>query len=242
MTSPVATLKNRDVSYIDALLLDTLGRLKVVPSTTFQGIPHDDIRVWCHKHAIYGLVTTELVDWLKDRIGQRSAIEIGSGNGCLGRALDIPHTDSYIQADPAIQALYAMQGQPTVTYGKSVEKLEAIDAVRKYRPQVVVGMWVTQYVAPEDPLPVGGGSIYGIKEREILRSPGLEEYIVVGSHSVHGTKDILLNPPTGWSCKLFKPPGLRSRAADPMGNTIYVFTKGSSGSDMNRVDGGGENS
>ena len=223
MTGPISFLSHRDVTYLDALLLDQ-GRLRVLDASALASVPHDDLRYWCHMRAVYGLVTTELVAWLADRIGGRSAIEIGSGNGALGRALGIPRTDSRIQETPEMQMFYRLQGQATVTYGEDVERLDALAAVRRYRPKVVVGMWVTEYVSPHETPGPGGGSIYGIDERALF-AEGVETYIVVGNLTVHGQKRILHEPPTGVTVEGFAASWIWSRSAAPSQNCILVWDK-----------------
>ena len=183
-----AILARRDVNYLDELLLDEQGRLRIVPSSVYEGLNWDELRLWMHHRAVYGLPTTELIEYLTGLIGDRTAIEIGAGNGCFGRALDIPMTDSFTQRDPEVAFLYQIQGQPTVDYGSDVEKLEALEAVKKYRPQVVFGSWVTQW----SPGPHHPGSAWGIREDQLLEL--VETYIVFGSIRNHGTKDICARP------------------------------------------------
>lgn len=223
MLGPMSILSPRDASYIDAILLNEEGRLKPVPSAVLATIPHDDLRYWCNRKAVYGLPTTELVAWLGERIAGRTAIEIGSGNGCLGRALGIPRTDSHVQATPKMRLIYTLQGQPVITYGTDVEQLDAVEAVQKYRPQVVIGQWVTQYISPDEPPPPGGGSVYGIKERVILADPVVEEYLVVGNLLIHGAKSILQDPPQGWKVDAVAAPWIWSRASEPMANCILIW-------------------
>lgn len=223
MRNPVSILSRRDVSAIDRLLLDE-GRLRAVDASVLEAVPHDDLRYWCATRAVYGLVTTELVAWLRERIGGRSAIEVGSGNGGLGRALGIPRTDSRIQETPEMRALYALQGQAVITYGADVEKLDALAAVRKYRPAVVVGMWVTEYVAPDDTPGPGGGSIFGIDERALF-DEGVETYVVVGNINIHGQKSIVRDPPRGVRLEVLTAPWIWSRSASPSLNAVLVWDK-----------------
>ena len=197
-------LQHRDTSYLDNLLLDKQGRLKVVPSSTHQSIPWEDIRLWCHLHAVYGLPTTELVEYLGQLIDGRKAIEVGAGNGTLGRALDIPRTDSFIQLRPDVALFYLAQGQPLVEYGDDVECLDAIAAIKKHRPQVVIGSWVTQTSDGSRP-----GCMFGLDEEEILRQ--VETYVVFGSLRNHGGEKKVINQ---HDHKVIQEPWMRSRAPD----------------------------
>jgi len=222
--SPSTFLIARDVSYIDSLLFDDCQRLRCVPDAVIAGIDHQDLMVWCLKNAVYGLVTEELVAWLKELIGDRSAIEVGSGNGSLGRALGITRTDSFIQDRVDVALYYIAMGQPIIAYGHDVEKLEAQEAVDKYKPQVVIGSWLTQWIDPELPPPPAGGSIYGIREEELLRSPSVEAYVVVGNREVHGAKAICRFP-----YDVYQFPWIRSRSSRPAGNAIFVWCCGEMG-------------
>jgi len=220
-SGPAVVLKHRDVSYLDRLLLDEVGRLRPVSAGALARVDYSDLMYWCNRHAVYGIPTFELIGWLKDRIGSRSrsAIEIGSGNGCLGRALGIPMTDSWVQTTPEMQLLYGLQGQPTITYGEDVEKLEALEAVAKYHPKVVVGQWVTHWIDPNLPPPPGGGSVYGIKENEILDL--VETYIVVGNTTIHGQKKIVHEHPP----EVLRAPWIWSRSQHPTLNCVMIWDR-----------------
>lgn len=232
MLGPTTVLAHRDISYLDDLLLDpsvarSEYRLRTVPASTYGGMPYTDLQYWCARRAFYGLPTTELVGWLHDLIGDRGAIEVGSGTGALGRALGVPRTDSFNQQQPDVALLYALSGQQVITYGSDVERLEALEAIRKYQPQVVVGQWVTEYVAPSEVPGPGGGSVYGLKEREILAQPCVETYAVVGNLAIHGQKSIARDVPRGWVLTVHKFPWIWSRATKPEQNCIMVWDRGS---------------
>jgi len=200
---------------ISALLLKD-GELQVFPAAVFDFFPKEQLAYWCNREAVYGLPTTELVSFLKERIGTRSAIEIGSGVGALGKALGIPCTDSYMQEVPEVKNFYALTGQPPVRYGAHVEKLEALDAVAKYNPKVVVAQWVTEYVSPLSKPGALGGSVYGVREEQMLKH--IDEYILVGHEGVHSQKAISPNVN-----ETLRPAWLRSRSLR-LGNVIYVWT------------------
>jgi len=197
-------------------LLDENGHLKLLTASDYDRIPRESLRLWCHKNARYGLPTAELVDWLKEFINGRSAIEIGCGAGDLAHFLGIPATDSKIQAEPAVAALYRGMGQPPVVYPDWVEKIEAVEAVRKYKPQVVVAQWVTHWIDPNLPPPPGGGCMFGPKEDEIL-AEGVT-YVMIGNRRIHGAKPILK-----YGHKEFQFPFIRSRASFPEDDIIYVW-------------------
>lgn len=174
---------NKDVSYIDDILYDASGRLRIVPSATVRTLPADDLRLWLHFNGVYGLPTTELVDFLHGYIDGRGAIEIGAGNGALGRALGIPSTDSYLQTRPDIALYYRTVKQPTISYGADVIEMDAATAVEYFKPDVVIASWVTQLAHGTMP-----GCAWGIDEKEMLLH--IEEYILFGSLRNHGSKEI----------------------------------------------------
>lgn len=209
----------RILSDLDAQLRDEKGQLRVLPSKVYADIDPMDLRIWCNRRAIYGLPTTELIDWLREFIGDRTAIEVCSGNGVFGRALDIPRTDNWLQADnPEVILTLMAQKQPLVEYGTDVEKLEAVEAVRKYDPQVVIGSWVTHWIDPHKPMPLGGGSIYGPRENRILNHPSVEAYVVIGNTDTHGHKPLLKR-----EHRIVQGPWIHSRARQPENNALFVW-------------------
>jgi len=166
------------------------GKLQVLDASEWNQFEQEQISIFCVKNAFYGLPTTEMIAWLKDRIGKRSAIEIGAGNGVLGRALEITMTDSFIQDSPEVRAHYQSLKQPTIQYGSDVEKLDYKDAIVKYKPDVVIGQWVTQLW--KDHSDDGSGSIHGLDEEWILEN--VPTYIHIGNENTHGRKRILKRP------------------------------------------------
>jgi hypothetical protein len=171
------------------------------------------------RHGLYGLYTTELVDWVRDRIAGRTALEIGAGNGVLAAALGIRATDSFQQQEPAIKAYYEAMRQPTVKYGDHVERLDALAAVCKYRPQVVVGCWVTHRF---DALqPHREGNTAGIDEVALMDH--CDEYIFIGNRHVHATKPLW--EASGVLNEIFLPSGLYSRSMNSDDNFIACFRR-----------------
>jgi hypothetical protein len=108
----------------------------------------------------------------------------------LAQALDIPATDNRQQEDEDIRAYYRALGQPMVPYGDHVEKLDAIAAIAKYRPQVVIACWVTHRF--EADCLEAGGSATGVDEAAVVAA--CEEYIVIGNERVHAGKPIWALP------------------------------------------------
>ena len=150
------------------------------------------------RQGIYQLPTWELIDWLKEAIGRRMAIEICAGRSCLGRPLGIPMSDSYLHLHPDMQRMYQMLKQTPTQPPDDVERLTANEAVRKYKPQVVIGAWVTQ-LGTEG---LDQTNPCGTDEEAILDTGCI--YIHIGNVGAHGKKRILNRPhlefyTRGWS-------------------------------------------
>lgn len=195
------------------------GRLKLLPASEFQSVPHDHLRLWCHQTARYGIPTVELIEWLKEEIGGRFAIEVGAGNADLGHLLGITSTDSRIQQTPELRAYYALGGQIPTDPPPDVRSMDAITAIKHYSPQVVVASWLTRkFIVGKDREGKAEASIYGPEEEKIIKR--CRVYIHIGNDNVHGQKTILSLPHDTYYF-----PWLVSRAEDQGKNTIKVWRR-----------------
>lgn len=208
-------LPNEDVEYLDDLLLDSEGLLQVVPAAVLAAHPPVHLSIWGNKRGVYCFPTVELIDWLRNRIAGRSAIEICSGNGAIGRALNIPRTDSYNQTTPQMLAYYKLYNQTPIFPPSDVQKFEANEAVDHFKPDVVIGSYVTQKYIPSDE-GVVGSSLFGVDELALV--PKVKTYITIGNDSSHGDKRICQR-----SHRVFRFPWLYTRTMEPDGNGIYVW-------------------
>ena len=197
-------------------LLREDGVMKLLHAEELDRFPRDDLRVWAHLHGRYGLPTVELVTWLKNFIGSRKAIEIGSGAGDLCAHLGITGTDNWQQTWPDVRARYALMRQPVIRYPDFVEKYDAVEAVRVHRPDVVVGSWITSWIDPNLPVPPGGGNVYGVKE-DVLLDQGVT-YVLIGNLATHGQKPILSLPHEEHAL-----PFIRSRALKPELDRVFIW-------------------
>ena len=170
-------------------LFDKAGTLLPHPWILWDGYDIGQRAKFGHKHGIYSFPTTEAVTFIREIIDgrERQALEIGSGHGAWGKALGIRCTDSFLQRRKDVAANYAQMGQPQASYGAHVEKLEAIKAVRKYRPKVVVASWVTQKFRADRFCMRGNAD--GVDELRLLEL--VDEYILIGNTAQHGDKMIL---------------------------------------------------
>lgn len=208
-------LPNENVDYMDDLLLNSDGRLRVVPAETLAALPPIHISIWANRKGIYCLPTTELINWLQVKIVGRSAIEICAGNGAIGRALNIPRTDSYNQTKSEMMALYKLYGQTPIFPPDDVQEFEANDAVDHFKPEVVLGSYITQKYIPSDEGKVGS-SVYGVDELSLL--PKVKLYIAIGNSSSHGDKRINALPHD-----VYKFSWLFTRTLKPEENEIRIW-------------------
>lgn len=187
----------------------------VAPAGYYACTSPEERAMFGHKNACYGFVTLELIQWLQKRIGTRTAIEIGAGNGVLAAALGIPATDSKMQTDPQVAAAYAGMGQPTIEYGRNVRRLNAKEAVKEFKPQVVIANWVTHLYRPIRH--EAGGNMYGVNEEQIISK--CEEYIFIGNEEVHAGKSIWDKPH-----EIIYPDWLYSRSVNGSRNFIAIWS------------------
>lgn len=193
------------------------GRMRVMPASYYADTTVQERALFGTRNAFYGFLTQELIDWLQDRIAGRTAIEIGAGHGGLAATLGIPATDSKMQENPQVAAQYEAIGQPTIQYGDNVERLDAKDAVTRYKPQVIIASWVThQYKRSRHE---AGGNMFGVDEEYLLKR--CEEYIFIGNEQVHKGKSIWTLPHDK-----IQPDWLYSRAVNGTPDFIATWKKG----------------
>lgn len=201
---------------LDQVLLDAEGRMRSVPAAELAAFPLENLRYWAKRRGRYGLPTTELVAWLREQIAGRSAIEVGAGNGDLGRLVGIPMTDSHVQARPDMIELYRRIDETSIHPPGDVQKLSGLTAVKRKRPKVVVASWVTQLWKKGDTEDAIGSFVYGLDEQAMLKL--IDTYIFIGSRRAHADKRILKLPHA-----TYRFPWLYSRAFEREDNVIYVW-------------------
>lgn len=211
-------IANLDISHLDKLLLDENGVLKPLPANDLRNIPTQELKVWAVKNAVYQFPTTELIEFLGNEIGDRSAIEICAGHGGIGKALNIPSTDSFMQQLPEVQQFYAALKAPTTNPPAHVLKYEATEAVDYFKPQVVVGAYVTQLYKEGDTESGIGSNIYGVNEEYIVEK--VETYIMIGNLMSHQDKRVFSSP-----YKEYQFPWLINRSRRQNLNRIWIWNK-----------------
>ena len=205
--------RERDLS---PMALDGYGLPKVLPTSFWEATTPAERALFGHRHGIYLFPTVELVAHLHELIGGRSAIEIGSGNGVLARALGIPATDNCMQRRERYRRIYEAAGQPTVTYGRNVTAMDAATAVRRHKPDVVIAAWVTHRFRYDRRW--AGGNEIGVDEEDVIAH--CSSYVMIGNEHIHRTKSIWDLPHT-----ITYPPFVVSRAANGSRDFLAVFTK-----------------
>jgi hypothetical protein len=187
------------------------GLLKIKPYSFYKGVNENELKFFLHQNAIYVLPTTELIDWLKENI-IGTAIEIGAGHGAIGRALNIPTTDSRMQERPEIKFIYESSGQPVIKYNNDIEKLDAIQALDKHKPDTVIGAFITHKYDER----IGNGNAFGVQEELILQRT--KRYINICNKVTHKDKPILKV-----KHKEYKFDWLITRAVNQNENAIIMF-------------------
>jgi hypothetical protein len=209
----IKELPPMNVDHLDELFFVD-GLIQPVPAVRFDLIDPMQLKVWWHTRATYCYPTLELVAWLKERIAGRSAIEIGAGKTCVCRALGIPLTDARLHERPDVKVWFQMMNQPLVVPPDDVEKLTDVEAIEKYKPEVVVGCWVTQLYRPPDMV---DSNMYGVDEVGIVEKA---DYILIGNRRTHGRKHVFHLP-----FEEINVPWLRTRGFDAHLNRIWYFRR-----------------
>ena len=143
--SDVTIFNKSDISELEDLLLKD-GELQIVSYEELETFTQNQISQFCVENGFYSIPTIELINFLREEIGQEQllqTIEIGAGHGAISRELNIRAVDNYMQLKPEIRALYESLEQTIVPYGKHVEEIDGNEAIRKYKPKVIVGAYCT---------------------------------------------------------------------------------------------------
>lgn len=206
-------LKPCDLREITSELMKD-GLLRIKSHWFYKKRKRNEVLLFMHEHGIYTLPTLELVTWLQANI-EGTAIEIGAGNGAIGRALGIPITDSKQQERLDMMIAYAGVQQPPIKYPDDIEKLEAMEAVAKYNPNTVIGSYITHKWKPgvsDD------GNMFGVDAEEMMLR--IDKYIMIGNINTHRN-----NPIFKRKYKSYPAEWLITRAEDQSKNRVFVFNK-----------------
>jgi hypothetical protein len=222
-TSPsfgISLLPKDNTTYLDEMLLDQDGALRILPYSDLKNIPHVHLMKFCVEHGYYCIPTQELIDFLNEEIGQQKekTIEVAAGSGVIAKALGIVATDSKMQLEPAVLSYYRLLKQTIVPYDKSVkvDRIDAAKAVRKYKPDIVVAAWLTHKYNKREHWREGNQQ--GVDEVNMFES--INKYINIGNEVTHAKKPILELPH-----RTIKADWLLSRSAHADKNVIFIWEK-----------------
>lgn len=87
-----------------------------------------------------------------------------------------------MQERPEIKMYYLMGGQPVIQYPSDVEKLDAEQAINKYKPDTVIGCFITH----KFDYSTNSGNAFGVQEEFIIKN--VRRYINVGNLETHRLK------------------------------------------------------
>lgn len=172
-------LTKQDISEIEAYTGASSGIIKPLPVAEVEKFGWEKILLFMYKYGLYTLPTVELIDYLAGIVRGKRAIEIGAGMGTIGRSLRIPITDSRMQELPEVKAYYDAVRQPVIRYPDDVEKLDALAAVEKYEPEVVIGSYITHKWKPG----MQSGNQWGVDTGELIKR--VPAYYMIGNMETH---------------------------------------------------------
>ena len=172
-------LTKQDISDIEAYTGASSGIIKPLPVAEVEKFGWEKILLFMYKYGLYTLPTVELIDYLAGIVRGKRAIEIGAGMGTIGRSLRIPITDSRMQERPEVKAYYDAMRQPVIRYPDDVEKLDALAAVEKYEPEVVIGSYITHLWKPG----MQSGNQWGVDTGELIKR--VPAYYMIGNSETH---------------------------------------------------------
>lgn len=130
-------------------LCNSQGIIYPIPYSFIKNDTLDTLNLVMQNLGLYTFPTLELCEWLNSQIDDdpelepHSAIEICAGTGWIGRQLGIPITDIKNMEDPIVEKIMIDQFSVPTIYAKDTEQLEASEAVNKYKPDIVIGSFVT---------------------------------------------------------------------------------------------------
>lgn len=178
---------------LDLIKIVSDGELvKPVPYADVKDVGHSNLNLVMQMMALYTFPTVELIDFLRNEIDDGDpefapdAIEICAGSGWIGRSLDIPMTDSYLQQREDVKQLYLDNGCMPIKYPSDVEKLDAVSAIKKYDPEFVIGSYVTRKWG------LGSrreGNMYGVDTGWVVNN--CHKFYLIGNENVHSGDPIM---------------------------------------------------
>lgn len=163
-----------------------------IPDNIIKNYPLESWIIFLGHNGVYQLPTEGLISFLGHLIKGKKAIEICCGMGLVANALGIPATDRMLSQGTGNENADIMLKKDEQIYARypyqfldNVENLTSYQAVIKYRPDIVIGCWVTPKAKGRKL-----GSAYGTDEEKLLQQ--VKTYIHCGSsvNPIHSHKEI----------------------------------------------------
>lgn len=165
---------------------------KIVPAEEILKLGDHNRQILMTQLGLYVWPTQELVEFFKKHITNKtSVLELGAGNGVLGKTLGWNSTDNFSQSNQfnarnkqeklynamALMQLQAYNIAP-VNYGSNVINLDAYDAIREYKASAIVGLYLTDITQNE----------FTIDLVDALLHANTETFYLVGNMNTHHNK------------------------------------------------------
>lgn len=192
---------------------------KALPAQQYLSYHRDSFRHFCNVTSRYAIPTLETIQFLQEILDPETSLEIGAGNGDFSYHLKIKGTDSGIQTNPEIRPYYELTGQQPIKPPSTIELLDAVTAVKKYKPETVFASWVSQKYdeSKGDIRDQAQSFLAGVDEEELF-SLGIKRYIFLGNLDQHGKKRIMK-----YKHQELKFPWLVSRATNQCNNRLWIW-------------------
>jgi hypothetical protein len=180
-----------DIDKMRSALNSSQNCIQVLPAVDYLQFGTTSLRYWANHCGVFSIPTQELANWLTTRHPNPKTIhEIGCGNGALARHLGMYCSDGRLNQS-ASQIARILGSSHAVTPNWVATK-EATQAIKQYKPKVVLAQWVTPGGGNIDDISDGRNS-YGPDYSKILQHCG--ELIFVGNRSVHDKALAAVLPP-----------------------------------------------
>ncbi|WP_143056578.1 hypothetical protein [Chitinophaga sp. YR573] len=207
-----------NVRHLDDFFLDNNGHLKAISALELHKIHEVERSAWAQMNSVYHFITKEMIEWLKEKIEGRSAVEICAGNGGIARLLGIPATDSYYETEPNGIDYCLKKGIRPVFPAADVIKMEANEAITYDKPKVAIGAFVPQIYLHSDVNSDNPGKTWGVDEVLLLKK--VQTYIMLGNEIVDKGKRIFKLPH-----QTYRLPWQITRANEQALNRIWIWDK-----------------
>lgn len=176
------------------LVKEENGKLlpQIVPANEILKLGDHNRQVLMSQLGLYVWPTVELYNFFNKNIDSKtSVLELGAGNGVLGKTLGWNSTDNFSQSNQfnarnenerqyneiALMNLRSCNIAP-VNYGDNVINIDAYDAVRKYKANTVLGLYLTDVTQNE----------FTINLVDALMGENTETFYLVGNMDTHYKK------------------------------------------------------